>query len=132
MSIVQPPPLKRLVGRPNTVRKKEPGEGPSGEFRKRSSGLTCERCKGEGYNICTCTGPLVQSKKSSSKVKRNEMSGSELESNLSEIQTRSSQASSSCIVDENVQTKIKAQLKAKENKRKARKNAKKTESSKKN
>ncbi|XP_042481978.1 uncharacterized protein LOC122062420 [Macadamia integrifolia] len=124
MGIVQPPPLKRLVERSNTVGKKEPDEGLSGEFRKRSSSPKCERCKGKGHNIRTYKGPPVQSKKSSSNVKRKKMSGSKPESNLSQRQTRSSQASSSCIVDENIQTKIKAQLKAKEDKRKAREKAK--------
>ncbi|XP_042488847.1 uncharacterized protein LOC122068993 [Macadamia integrifolia] len=62
MGVVQPPPLKTLVGRPYKSRKKEQDEGPSGEYRRRSNTVRCDRGKMEGHNKRRCIGPPMKVK----------------------------------------------------------------------
>ncbi|XP_043687779.1 uncharacterized protein LOC122639002 [Telopea speciosissima] len=114
LSTVQPPPLKRLPGRPHINRKKEPDEGASGEFRKRFGSIRCSNCKEVGHNSRKCKRAPIKGKE----VKGKKGSGSKCDVNTSQRLTRS-QASSTITYD-NMQAKIEAQRKAKEDKRKAR------------
>ncbi|XP_028056708.1 GPI-anchored CFEM domain protein A-like isoform X2 [Camellia sinensis] len=57
---LQPPPLKRLPGRPRTSRKRAAHEPPAGTSQtKRSSTLRCKWCMQFGHNKRTCQrGPV--------------------------------------------------------------------------
>lgn len=48
-----PPTMKRSVGRPSRNRRREEGEQRKG---KRSTTVTCGKCKGFGHNSATCKG----------------------------------------------------------------------------
>ncbi|XP_042500592.1 uncharacterized protein LOC122078602 [Macadamia integrifolia] len=128
MRIVQPPPLKMLVGKLTKCRRKDPDEEPSGQFRRRSHTIRCTRCKSTDHNVRRCKGAPGKDKAASSGktvgTKRKERSmGSQSTINNSQMLTRSQ--ASSTTTEVNIQLKTKAQLKLKEEKRKAQKARKK-------
>ncbi|KAL3381480.1 hypothetical protein AABB24_001550 [Solanum stoloniferum] len=52
---VEPPPVRKMPGRPGKKRKKELGEVPSsGKLPKRGKTMSCSACKSKGHNIRTC------------------------------------------------------------------------------
>ncbi|XP_042475506.1 uncharacterized protein LOC122057463 [Macadamia integrifolia] len=63
MGVVEPPPLRRQPGRPKKVRKREVGEPATGEYRKKSSSVICQRCKLEGHNRTSCMSGAVRRKR---------------------------------------------------------------------
>lgn len=56
---LQPPPLKRLPGRPKKNRRREEDEAAK---RKRSTTVRCDNCKGFGHNRRTCQRAPVAKK----------------------------------------------------------------------
>ncbi|KAL2925270.1 5'-3' exoribonuclease 2 [Bienertia sinuspersici] len=59
---IKPPPLKRGLGRPATVRKRGKDEPKKG---KRNSTVKCSKCNHLGHNLRTCKGvPTAKQKKS--------------------------------------------------------------------
>ncbi|KAL2937069.1 Methionyl-tRNA formyltransferase [Bienertia sinuspersici] len=60
MPSLQPPPLKRGVGRPPSNRRREEGEKQKG---KRSTTSRCSKCGEWGHNVRTCKGGLTAKQK---------------------------------------------------------------------
>lgn len=61
--IVQPPPLKRLSGRPRKNRRREAGEAEAGTSNvRRANTLKCSTCKEFGHNKRTCQRAPVRRK----------------------------------------------------------------------
>ncbi|KAL2939596.1 putative Histone-lysine N-methyltransferase ATXR5 [Bienertia sinuspersici] len=58
--VIQPPAMKRGIGRPSRNRKREEDEQQKG---KRSRTVKCSKCKEFGHNAATCKGGLTAKKK---------------------------------------------------------------------
>ncbi|KAF1886644.1 hypothetical protein Lal_00045877 [Lupinus albus] len=69
---IDPPPLKRLPGRPMRARKKSVVEGPSGtKDARRSHTCRCSTCNELGHNYRTCQRAPIQGKKRNKKETQN-------------------------------------------------------------
>ncbi|KAJ4961324.1 hypothetical protein NE237_021234 [Protea cynaroides] len=62
-NVLQPPPLKRLPGRPVKNRRREPGEEPTASFRRKTTSVKCDTCKEVGHNRRTCQLAAVKKKR---------------------------------------------------------------------
>ncbi|OIT21567.1 hypothetical protein A4A49_35776 [Nicotiana attenuata] len=51
---VIPPTVKKMPGRPNKVRRKEPGENKTGKLSKGGVEMTCSNCHNKGHNKRGC------------------------------------------------------------------------------
>ncbi|KAG5550083.1 hypothetical protein RHGRI_015138 [Rhododendron griersonianum] len=61
---LDPPPLRRMPGRPRKNRRREADEAPAGaSHMKRSQTLRCTNCKEFGHNRRTCQRAPVKKKK---------------------------------------------------------------------
>ncbi|KAF1896640.1 hypothetical protein Lal_00034339 [Lupinus albus] len=69
---IDPPPLKRLPGRPRRARNKSVVEGPSGtKDARRSHTCRCSTCNELGHNYRTCQRAPIQEKKRNKKETQN-------------------------------------------------------------
>ncbi|XP_019457609.1 PREDICTED: uncharacterized protein LOC109357995 [Lupinus angustifolius] len=72
ISQIDPPPLKRLPGRPRRARKKSVVEGPLGtNDARRSHTCRCSTCNELGHNYRTCQRTPIQGKKRNKKETQN-------------------------------------------------------------
>ncbi|XP_043725510.1 uncharacterized protein LOC122672072 [Telopea speciosissima] len=112
--VVQPPFMRRRLGRPNKNRRRAIDEGAPSVFRKRSSSVRCSKCNTVDHNKRTCKGGAVKGKgkrKRGGSERMESGTSSQGDASNSQRQTRSNTASTgspSGSVQERVRSKMTA------------------------